>query len=508
MNMPASIIQSERTLQTLLHGIADAPPIPLTGVSDDSRNISSGSLFVAYAGERTHGMEHLAQAFAAGAAAAVFDSDSGEPPTASYDRPVIAISGLRNFTGLLADRWYESPSESLNVLAVTGTNGKTTISTLLAQSMQTLGRRCGYIGTLGKGIEQLVPTGGLTTPSCFTLHATLAEFKDAGATDVAMEVSSHALTQGRVDGVRIDTAIFSNLTRDHIDYHGSMRNYFDAKATLFSRHNPSHSIVNIDSEYGLAVADLCGKEIVVVSTNFERVSNGRPFAFARAVVADQTGSKIRFDSSWGSAEYRVNSPGRFNVENSMLVMATLLNDGVAIDSACEVLQEAKAPAGRMQLVTMTGVEASPAVFVDFAHTPAGLELALRSLRDHAGGRLWCVFGCGGDRDRGKRPQMGKIASRLANKCIVTSDNPRTESPTKIIADILSGMSRDVEAIEDRATAIAYAISEANDDDVILIAGKGHEDYQLVGAERIRFSDYATAQTSLRQRRQAGVSKND
>jgi UDP-N-acetylmuramoyl-L-alanyl-D-glutamate--2,6-diaminopimelate ligase len=346
----------------------------------------------------------------------------------------------------------------------------------------------------------------MTTPPCIELHEILAGFRDQGARYAAIEVSSHALEQNRVDGVHFDAAIFTNLSRDHIDYHGSMRSYFESKSGLFLDRDVPHRVVSLDTEFGAELADRCGSDVVTVSTHFDRVSNGRPYVFVRAVVATPAGSRISITSSWGSAEISLPLLGDFNVANAAQVLALLLCKDVPFDDACHVLGNVSAPPGRMQPVRISAKGPLPTVYVDYSHTPASLEAALKSLRGHCKGKLWCVFGCGGDRDRGKRSMMGKVAERLSDFAVVTSDNPRTEDPRRIIADVLEGMREDAVAIKDRSDAIAHVVLSADVSDTILVAGKGHEHYQLVGTERLRFSDVEEAARYLAARDHSGVEK--
>lgn len=504
MSMPAMHIPAAMNLQTLLQGIVDAPAISINGLATDSRLLGQGNVFLACAGDTVHGMDFAKKAMASGVAAIVYDSDTATAAGIESAVPIIAVPGLQQHIGVIANRWFGSASASLKVIAVTGTNGKTTVAMLLAQCMRFLGSRCGYIGTLGRGIDELGSGDGLTSPACLQLHQSLADFRDDGATYAAIEVSSHALAQGRTDGVQLDSAIFTNLSRDHIDYHGNMRSYFETKVRLFTDNRLQHRIINIDSEYGQELAGRCADNVVLVSTLFSRVANGRPFVFVRAVVANEAGSRVRFDSSWGGAEFKIGLPGDFNVENAVLVLALLLRHGISLADACKALGRVSAPPGRMQRVEVASESSLPRVYVDYAHTPAGLEAALRALRQHCNGELWCVFGCGGDRDRGKRPQMGKVVSRLADRGIVTSDNPRSEDPADIIANIVAGMGPAAIVVENRATAIAYAINEARASDTILIAGKGHESVQIIGTESMPFSDYTSALASLEERVNRGV----
>jgi len=493
MSMPAEHLTATMTLADLLQGIADAPAIPVFGISSDSRRLAEGDVFLAVQGLTSHGLDFLAEAAESDVAAIVWDATTGSPPQ-DVGIPTLAVEQLASRLGEIADRFYGEPSAALEVVGVTGTNGKTTVAWMIAQAAELLGERCGYLGTLGFGVGELQGSEGMTTPAALDVHARLADFVDVGASYAALEVSSHALAQGRVDGVRINTAIFTNLTRDHLDYHADMRDYFESKARLFLDCSPRHRIVNLDSEYGTQLAALCGQEVVTVSTNFDRVANGRPYVFVRSVVANEHGSDVTFVSSWGDGRFSLKVPGDFNVANAVLVLALLLMNNVSLDDAGEVMSQLTAPPGRMQRVAST----APATYVDYAHTPDALEVALRALRPHCRGKLWCVFGCGGDRDSGKRPQMGKAAEHYADHVVITNDNPRSEEPSEIIADISTGLLHADRAtvIEDRAAAIAWTIDQAANNDVVLIAGKGHEDYQDVAGARLRFSDCAVAAAAL------------
>ncbi len=499
MSMPAEALTPRGTLRDLLDGIAEAPAIDVGGISSDSKALTRGDVFFALVGETGHGLDYVSEALAIGVNAVVWDSSADVVAPQHSDVPMIPVAGLTTHVGEIANRYFGTPSESMKVAGVTGTNGKTTVSFLIAQCMQKLANPCAYLGTLGFGIGDLDCDSDMTTPACIDLHRKLAIFRDAGAGHAAIEVSSHALQQDRINGVKFDSAIFTNLSRDHIDYHGSMRAYGETKAQLFLNRDIEHRIICMDTEFGQELADRCGDNVVTVSTRFDRLANGRQFVFVRSVVATEAGSNIAFESSWGAADFQLPLPGNFNVANAISVLGLLLSWDVPIDDACEVLGKASAPPGRMQRVADS---VAPGVYVDYAHTPAGLEAALRSLRSHCRKSLWCVFGCGGDRDRGKRPLMGKAASRLADRIVVTNDNPRSELPGNIIADVMQGIADKpgAIAIEDRATAIAYAIHEAADDDIILIAGKGHENYQLIGKQRLTFSDYDAALANIFARR--------
>jgi UDP-N-acetylmuramoyl-L-alanyl-D-glutamate--2,6-diaminopimelate ligase len=503
MSMPAEILRPNVTLDQLLEGMTEAPAIPLTGISSDTRKLQEGNLFVACQGRTSHGLDFLEQAVNAKVAAVIWDPATCQVPSA--DIPLIPVAGLARHIGSIANRFFDTPSKRIKVSGVTGTNGKTTVACLIRQCLHLLGHKCAYIGTLGNGIDEISATDGMTTPACIDLHRQLADFAAAGAGHAAIEVSSHVLEQGRIDGMHFDTAIFTNLSRDHIDYHGSMHAYGDTKARLFLDYDVKHRIVSLDTEFGQEIADRCGPNVVTVSTRFDRVANGRPYVFVRAVVATERGSKVSVMSSWGAGEFELQLPGDFNVANAVDVLAAMLCQDVPLDEACKLLGQVSAPPGRMQRVDVEELAALPAVFVDYAHTPASLEAAIRALRQHCKGQLWCIFGCGGDRDRGKRALMGKIAARHSDHRVITNDNPRSEPPAQIIAGILEGMDGDSLVIEDRGAAIAHAIAAADTEDVILIAGKGHEDYQIIGEQRLPFSDYDVARASMQARLEKGAS---
>jgi len=497
MSMPAEHLTTTKQLADLLAGFADAPSIDIHGIASDSRVLKRGDLFLACGGDNSHGLDYLSDAVTAGAAAIAWDSSTSDAPNAEVGVPMVAVPHLSKRLGAIANRFYGEPSEDISVVGVTGTNGKTTVAWLIAQCYEQLGKSCGYVGTLGFGVGEVTDGEGMTTPGTIELHGYLDGFRNQGAECAAIEVSSHALAQDRVDGVGFDTVMFTNLSRDHLDYHGDMHSYAEAKARLFLESVARNRIVNLDSEFGAELAGRCGDNVVTVSTNFDRVANGRPYVFVRSVVAKDTGSHVCVSSSWGDGEFTLPLPGDFNVANAIIVLALLLQQDVPLEKACDVLSTVSAPPGRMQCVDAgSGL---PTVYVDYAHTPAAIEGALRALRTHCRGQLWCVFGCGGDRDVGKRAQMGKLAERRADHLVVTSDNPRSEEPAAIIAAIVAGLTKPERAtiIEDRAAAIAWAIDQAAAADIVLIAGKGHENYQLLGNKRLDFSDYGAALANLK-----------
>ena len=481
--------------------------LEITGIVQDSRAIAPGNAFVAIPGFGAHGLGFVAQAKAAGAAAVLF-----EPPVpAGFDvthnlsidagTAMIAVPGLRARLGKMADSFHGEPSRAMTTVGVTGTNGKTSIVQLLAQAWTLRGRRAGSIGTLGAGLYgDVVPTG-FTTPLVLQLHALLAQLRDAGADAIAMEVSSHALDQGRVDGVHFRVGMFTNLTRDHLDYHGTMDAYGSAKAKLFAWPGLETAVLNLDDAFGLELhADICAPN----STPIRAIgvsSRGAAAATVRAddIVLDLAG--LSFALRIDGAAHDVSSPllGRFNVDNLLTVAGALYALGEIPAQIASTLSMLQPVNGRMN--RLGGDGRLPLIVIDYAHTPDALEQALTSLRAHAAGRVVCVFGCGGDRDRGKRPQMAAIAETHADVVIITDDNPRTENGDAIVADIAAGFAHPsgIFIQRDRAAAIATAIQTAVASDIVLIAGKGHEPYQEIDGVQYPFDDTAIARTALEAR---------
>ena len=474
--------------------------LAITGLVQDSREVKPGDAFVAIAGFGAHGLHFVDAAREAGAAAVLY-----EPP-APADLPApadaIPVVGLRARMGRMADSFHGHPSAAMTTVGVTGTNGKTSTVQLLAQAWTLRGQKAGTVGTLGSGVyPEIVPTG-FTTPLVLRMHALLAELRDEGAAAVAMEVSSHALDQGRVDGVHFDVAVFTNLTRDHLDYHGDMARYGAAKARLFDWPGLRAAAVNLDDAFGRELFEAVGGKVRALGFS----SRGAAGAAVRAEELVLDGTGIRFLLHAGGQAHPVRSPllGRFNVDNLLGVATTLFALGMAPALIAETLSQLVPVDGRMN--RLGGEGGAPLVVVDYAHTPDALEQTLASLRAHTAGTLTCVFGCGGERDTGKRPQMAAIAERLADRVIVTDDNPRNEDGDAIVADILAGItdSARVAVQRDRAAAIAHAIAGAGPDDVVLIAGKGHEPYQDVGGVKLPFEDAAVARDCLRRRAEGGA----
>jgi UDP-N-acetylmuramoyl-L-alanyl-D-glutamate--2,6-diaminopimelate ligase len=463
------------------------------GLALDSRCVSPGDLFFACAGGHVHGIRHADQAIAAGAAAVVYEPFDGAPPRRHVTgTPLIAVDGLARRMGEIAARFHGHPSRDLTVIGITGTNGKTSCCHYVAQTLGTRQEPCGVIGTLGYGLYGALRPASHTTPDALTIQAELARLRDAGARCTAMEVSSHALAQGRVEGVSFAAAVFTNLSHDHLDYHGDLARYGAAKARLFGFPGLRFAVINRGDAFG---RELIGAVRPPVRCIEYGLDGGGPAAgrdslwlWGDIVRLAPSGMEVHVRSSWGEA--RVSAPllGRFNAENLLATLAVLLALGVPLEEAARRVEGLRAVPGRME--RFGGKGGAPLVIVDYAHTPDALEQVLTTLAAHPHARLWCVFGCGGERDRAKRPLMGAIAARHADRVVLTSDNPRSESPRAIIDDIRSGMPAEaaIEVIADRAAAIRRAIEGAASGDVVLIAGKGHEDYQQIGDQRRPFSD--------------------
>jgi UDP-N-acetylmuramoyl-L-alanyl-D-glutamate--2,6-diaminopimelate ligase len=482
-------------LADLLPDVEIPRDIVIRGLVLDSRHIEPGDAFVAIAGFGAHGLGFVEQAQAAGASAILFEPPA--PPEFDVPADAIAVPGLRARMGDMADRFHARPSRDMSMVGVTGTNGKTSTVQLLAQAWHLRGVRAGSIGTLGAGLYGEVVATGFTTPLVLQMHALLAQLRDAGAKAVAMEVSSHALDQGRVDNVHFDVAVFTNLTRDHLDYHGDMAGYGAAKARLFAWPELKAAVINLDDAFGRELSGQLSQEVRGIGLS----SRGEENAALRAENLNLDGSGIAFDLLIEGQAYGVQSKllGRFNVDNLLAVAGALHALGDAPTDIARTLSRLQPIHGRMNRLGGDGER--PLVVIDYAHTPDALEQALTSLRDHAPARLICVFGCGGERDAGKRPQMAASAERLADVVIVTDDNPRAEDGDAIVADIVAGFARPDSVVvqRDRAKAIARAIGEAGPNDIVLIAGKGHEPYQEVAGVRHPFDDTTVARQYLEER---------
>jgi len=453
-----------------------------------SREVEAGDLFFAVPGTRTDGREHIQQALERGAAAIVYEAKDA-PPLSASDVPMLAVVNLAQEISAIAGRFYGEPAKKLKLIGITGTNGKTSVSQLLAQALEGLGVRCGIIGTLGNGFYGALHSSQHTTPDAIGVQQCLARLLASGAQAVAMEVSSHALEQGRVAALNFSASVLTNLSRDHLDYHGSMQAYADAKAKLFK--DCPLQVLNWDDELGQRLAQQAGTARVLGYS----LDNPEASLHCESIELSDKGLRARLISEAGEGELRSPLLGRFNLANLLAVTGTLLALGYPLNRVLPLLPRLSPPPGRLQRL---GGGHLPLVAVDYAHTPDALENALSALRAHCQGRLLCLFGCGGERDKGKRPLMAEVAERLADGVWVTDDNPRGEARLQIIEDIRAGFvnPQKVQFVADRDEAIAQIIASASADDVVLLAGKGHEDYQEVNGKRLPFSDVQQASLAL------------
>ena len=556
------------TLTQLIADFVDSGPYPdvaIKGLALDSRQVQAGDVFIAIKGAATDGVAYIPQAIELGAVAVLIEKNQragslvaegssplaeGSSPLAEGSSPfaegsfylsgssgekvpVIGIENLGEYVSDIAGVFYGDPSAKMTVTAITGTNGKTTCTRLHAELVETLTQehsksagKSAFVGTLGYGMvshagyqalhdsaskspEQgslpvaKVSTGtiadtGLTTPDAVAMQRILAELKSKGAANVALEVSSHSLVQRRVAGLKVDTAVFTNLSRDHLDYHGDINAYGAAKSRLFAMAGLQHAVINLDDNVGRVILVNLNPDIQAISFSLE---DSAADVYCSTIGLSPEGLRASVVTPWGQGE--ISSPllGKFNLANLLAVICAAAVQGYALTDILAAIPSLRAVPGRMELIDAS---ADPAIVVDYAHTPDALEKALQALRVHCRGNLWAVFGCGGDRDIGKRAEMGEIAQRCADQVVVTSDNPRTESPQQIIDHILQGTSREVIVEIDRRAAIRQAILKADKNDVVLIAGKGHEDYQIIGAQRLPFSDQAEARLALWEREQVAL----
>jgi UDP-N-acetylmuramoyl-L-alanyl-D-glutamate--2,6-diaminopimelate ligase len=460
-------------------------------ITVDSRLVGPGSLFLAYPGERSDGRDFIAQAIRQGAAAIAWESQ-GFNWDNDWKVPNLPVRNLGEHRGLIADSFYGHPSEKLWVIGVTGTNGKTSCSHWLAQALNHVGRKTALVGTLGNGFPGALSEAINTTPDPILLHGMLANYLKMGAKAIAMEVSSHGLEQGRVSGVHFDVAVFTNLSRDHLDYHGDMQAYGAAKKKLFEWEGLRASVLNIDDAFGAQLAaELQANHKPVLTYGFSDAAmvRGTDLTFSGQALCMQVTTPM------GIAMLTADVLGRFNAYNMLAVLAALLSSGVSLQDALTAIAQIKSVAGRMQQL---GGGELPLVVIDYAHTPDALENVLQALREQTTGKLICVFGCGGQRDQGKRPLMGEVAARLADQVIVTTDNPRDEAPETIALAIASGIHGGCTVELDRAVAIATAIRQARAGDIVLLAGKGHEDYQEIAGVKYPFSDEREATNALKE----------
>jgi len=491
----------------------------VSGMSLDSRKVSDGFLFVACQGTQQHGLAYADAALQSGAAAIIYEKSLTEQNEISdylshlqsAAIPLIEIDQLSVKIGFIADRFYSRPSQSLSVTGITGTNGKTSCSHYLAELLSSTNKTA-VMGTLGNGLHGALQASSNTTSDAVTVHHFMARMLEQEVSEVVMEVSSHGLDQGRVNGVHFDTAIFTNLSRDHLDYHKNMQSYGRSKQALFATPGLRYAVINADDEFGREILESLPDTVQSIAYSLSDAMNADASVLRSSLMHlgcvqgsdlqfNESGLSMHISSPWGDTVVSSSLYGHFNAENILAVLATVLLNGIRLTDAVEGIKKLTSVPGRMQHVP--GTKTQPVVFVDYAHTPNALEQVLKSLRTHCSKKIWCVFGCGGDRDAGKRPLMGSVAEQYADEIVLTDDNPRSEASDEIITQICSGIQRqeNVSIEQDRSAAIAYAITHASRGDVVVIAGKGHEDYQLIGEQRLSFSDVDTAKKILEEQQQ-------
>ncbi|MGZ4978372.1 MAG: UDP-N-acetylmuramoyl-L-alanyl-D-glutamate--2,6-diaminopimelate ligase [Methylobacter sp.] len=503
-------------LKDLLNGLAsitDQGDMPIVGLALDSREVVDGDAFIALAGAKQHGLEHVEQAINNGAGAVVFDpAGNGRQLVGGFQRniaaqvPMIAVENLGLKLGELAARFYGDPSRFMTVIGITGTNGKTSCSQFLSQMLDD----CGIIGTLGWGEWGKLNKTLNTTPDALAVQKILAELLKSEKRAVAMEVSSHGLEQGRVNGVEFKGAVFTNISRDHLDYHGTMDAYLQAKLELLKKPGLAFAVVNLDDAYSERIIAAVPESVKLWHFSVKAKTS----ASGECVSAENIQHKaegIEFDVRWNGRVQRVKVPlyGDFNVENVLAVLTVMLAMGISLDESVKKLIGIKPVVGRMECF---GAETDPLIFVDYAHTPDALDKVLSSLRKHCKQALWVVFGCGGNRDKGKRPQMGKIAEQWADHVVITDDNPRYENGLDIVNDILAGCGSiagepgrpaKIEVIQNREQAVQKVVANAAKNDCIVIAGKGHEQYQESNGIYLPFSDRQVVIDALNRRNAEG-----
>ena len=476
----------------------------------DTRQLKAGDAFIALAGFKVDGRNFIAKAIELGAAVILVEADKNWQGIDWLGAvPVIAVDNLPSRVSEIAGHFFGEPSKKVQLIGITGTNGKTTCSLLAAQLLAQLQKKSAVIGTIGYGLldtsviaplaQQInvLTSTGLTTPDPITLQRILNELVSGGAASIAIEVSSHSLQQKRVAGLQFTTAIFTNLTQDHLDYHGDLQSYGNVKAQLLQMPQLQTAIVNLDDEWAGSLVHKAPATVKVISYSTETVAD----VYATNIELHAQGVRAHLHTPWGEAD--IDSPllGQFNLSNLLAVIAAIGAQGFSLQAMLPLIAQLEPAPGRMQLVTVDQLAQEIQVIVDYAHTPDALDNTLQAIHQHKAGRVWTVFGCGGDRDKSKRPQMGKIAERLSDYLIVTNDNPRSEEPSNIAAEIVRGMNHPSGClvIADRAQAIDFAVQQAKAGDIVLIAGKGHEDYQIFATQTLPFSDSKHARISLQRR---------
>lgn len=504
--MAAERIANTVLLSDLLRGVLDAPllhDVEISGLAFDSRAVAPGDLFFAVQGVREHGLAHLDQAVERGAAAILWEPGNSDAVSSSMVQcavPCYRLDKLASRMGEIAGIFHGHPSESMHCIGVTGTDGKTSVTHFIAQALHTAQSPCGLLGTLGYGIFGKLQAPTHTTPDALRIQAELANLRDQQVDQLVMEVSSHALDQYRVSGIHFDTAVLTNLSREHLDYHGDMASYAAAKQRLFRMAGLETIVVNLDDSFGvdLLAEMLPGQRAIAYSIDEQfKPPSRHEWLWARKVRAQPRGTSITVAASWGEGIISTGLLGRFNVANLLAAAAALLATGLSFAEVMQRLSSVATVPGRMEVF---GAPHQPLVVVDYAHTANALQKALQALREHCSGKLYCVFGAGGDRDPGKRSGMGAVAEQYADLVVITSDNPRTENPLKIIDMIASGLQRPDRALQipDRKKAIATVIRMADAGSVVLVAGKGHESWQHIGGQRLPFSDRDQVRNILRE----------
>lgn len=490
--------------------LGNAANIAVCNLCLDSRQIKTGDAFIALVGIKVDGRDFIAKAIELDVTAILVEADKNWQGIDWLGKvPVIAVENLPEKVSEIAGRFFADPSKRIPLIGITGTNGKTTCSLLAAQLMAGLQQKSGVVGTIGYGLVDaksiapvsqqlgLLTSTGLTTPDPIALQRILAELVNAGASSIAIEVSSHSLQQKRVAGLHFSHAIFTNLTQDHLDYHGDLISYGNAKAQLLLAAGLKTAVINADDDWAKGLASKAPSSVKMMSYSTRTQAD----IYAQNIELHPAGTRAHIISPWGEAN--INSPllGEFNIGNLLAVIACVCDQGYTLEQLLPLIEKLEPAPGRMQLVAVDQAAQEIQVIVDYAHTPDALENTLHAIHQHKPGRIWTVFGCGGDRDKAKRPQMGKIAERLSDCVIVTNDNPRSEEPSSIAADILRGMNHPSGClvIADRAQAIDFAIQQAKAGDIVLIAGKGHEDYQIFATQTLPFSDSKHARISLQRR---------
>ncbi len=491
-----------KTLGMLLANIIHVPTeydVEINNLQLDSRQVKQGDVFIAIPGEAGTGLNYIDSAVKAGAVAVLWEAEANAIPFSWFANnqqakrvPLIAITNLKLKLGEIVSLFYGNPSKSLNIVAVTGTNGKTSCVNFIAQALDKK-QSCGLIGTLGVGIYPDIVAGSHTTPDVVTMHKTLANFIEMNAKFAAVEVSSHALAQGRVDNIQFDVAIFTNLTQDHLDYHGTMENYLKEKTRLFQMPGLKTAIVNVNDSYGQAILKSTITENII--TYGLDASINSPDIYATDIQYSANKTDFTLNTKQGSVFITSPLAGDFNVSNLLAVSAYLQLQGYSLDEIAERISIIKPVAGRMQKINMPGY---PVVIVDYAHTPDALKQVLKTLHKQFKNNLTCVFGCGGERDMGKRFQMGGVADTYADLIVLTNDNPRNESAEEIIKQISQGINDTAKIIVelDRKKAIETAIKKTATQGCVLVAGKGHENYQIITNEKFEFNDMSVVKEVL------------